>query len=193
AAAMGLPFIPTRTMLGTDTFRHSSAKVVRDPFSGKLICLLPACYPDVVVVHVHRCDKYGNSQIDGILIEDFELARAARRLILTTEKIVSERKIREEPWKTVIPYYLVDAVIEAPFGSHPGNMPYLYYSDEEHISEWLRLSKTDEGVQRYFKKYVYGVKDFKEYVELIGGKSTLDHLRQIELLRAPLKTPWAEG
>jgi len=85
AAAMGLPSIPTRVMLGTDTFRYSSAKVVKDPFSGKPICLLPACYPDVVFVHVHRCDKYGNSQIDGIIIEDFELARAARRLIITTE------------------------------------------------------------------------------------------------------------
>jgi 3-oxoacid CoA-transferase subunit A/glutaconate CoA-transferase subunit A len=193
AAAMGLPFIPTRTMLGTDTFQHSSAKVVKDPFSGKPICLLPACYPDAVVVHVHRCDKFGNSQIDGIVVEDFELARAARRLIVTTEKVVSEKRIRKEPWKTAIPYYLVDAVIEAPFGSHPGNMPYLYYSDEEHMSEWLKLSKTDEGAQQYFEKYVHGARDFKEYLELIGGKKTLSHLRLIEYLRAPLKTPWAEG
>jgi 3-oxoacid CoA-transferase subunit A/glutaconate CoA-transferase subunit A len=193
AAAMGLPFIPTRTMLGTDTFGHSSAKVVTDPFSGKPICLLPACYPDAVVVHVHRCDKYGNSQIDGIMVEDFELARAARRLIVTTERIVSENKIREEPWKTVIPYYLVDAVIEAPFGSHPGNMPYLYYSDEEHMAEWLKLSRTDQGTSQYFEKYVYGVKDFEGYLDLIGGKTTLNRLRQIEHLRAPLKTPWTEG
>lgn len=193
AAAMGLPFIPTRVMLGTDTFKYSSAKVVKDPFSGKPMCLLPACYPDVVVMHVHRCDKYGNSQIDGIIIEDFELARAARRLIITAEKIVNENKIREEPWKTVVPFYLVDAVIEAPFGSHPGNMPYLYYSDEEHMAEWLKLSKTDEGAQQYFKKYVYGVKNFEQYLELIGGRTKLNLLRQIERLRAPLKAPWAEG
>lgn len=193
AAAMGLPFIPTRVMLGTDTFRHSSAKVVKDPFSGKPVCLLPACYPDVVVMHVHRCDKYGNSQIDGILIEDFELSRAARRLIVTTEEIVSEERIRKEPWKTVIPFYLVDAVIEQPYGSHPGNMPYLYYSDEEHMAEWLKLSKTDEGAKQYFEKYVYSVDDFKEYLELIGGAKKLNHLREIECLRVPLKAPWAEG
>ncbi|MDH5636381.1 MAG: CoA transferase subunit A, partial [Candidatus Bathyarchaeota archaeon] len=102
AAAMGLPFIPTRVMLGTDTFKYSSAKVVKDPFSGKPICLLPACYPDVVFIHVHRCDKFGNCQIDGIIIEDFELARAARRLIVTTEEIIDEERIRNAPWRTVI-------------------------------------------------------------------------------------------
>lgn len=142
AAAMGLPFIPTRVLLGTDMFKKSSAKVVKDPFSGKPICLVPACFPDVVFIHVHRCDIYGNAQIDGIIVEDFELARAAKRLIITTEEIIDNEKIREEPWKTVIPYFLVDAVVEVPFGAHPCNMPYLYYFDEEHIGEWLRVSKT---------------------------------------------------
>jgi len=193
AAAMGLPFIPTRVMLGTDTFRYSSAKVVRDPFSGKPICLLPACYPDVAFIHVHRCDKYGNSQIDGILIEDFELARAARRLIITTEEIIDEEKVRNEPWRTVIPFCLVDAVVEVPYGSHPGNMPYLYYSDEEHMAEWLKLSQTDEGVKQYFEKYVYGVENFDEYLRLIGGAEKLNYLRRVEQLKAPLKAPWAGG
>jgi 3-oxoacid CoA-transferase subunit A/glutaconate CoA-transferase subunit A len=192
AAAMGLPFIPTRVMLGTDTFRYSSAKVVKDPFSGKPVCLLPACYPDVAFIHVHRCDKYGNSQIDGIIIEDFELARAARRLIITTEEIIREEKIRNKPWRTVIPFYLVDAVVEEPYGSHPCNMPYLYYSDEEHMAEWLKLSKTDEGVRSYFEKYVYGVESFEEYLELIGGVKKLNYLRKLEQLRAPLIIPWVE-
>jgi len=193
AAAMGLPSIPTRVMLGTDTLKFSSAKVVKDPFNGKPICLLPACYPDVVFIHVHRCDKYGNSQIDGIIIEDFELARAARRLIITTEEIVDEEKIRNEPWKTMIPFYLVDAVVKVPYGSHPGNMPYLYYSDEEHMAEWLKLSKTDEGVKQYLEKYVYGIETFEEYLHLIGGENKLRYLRRLEQLKAPLKAPWAEG
>jgi len=193
AAAMGLPFIPTRVMLGTDTFRYSSAKVVRDPFSGKPICLLPACYPDVALIHVHRCDKYGNSQIDGIIIEDFELARAARKLIITTEEIIDEEKVRNEPWRTVIPFCLVDAVVKVPYGSHPGNMPYLYYSDEEHMAEWLKLSQTDEGVKQYFEKYVYGVENFDEYLHLIGGAEKLNYLRRVEQLKAPLKAPWAGG
>ena len=192
AAAMGLPFIPTRVMLGTDTLAHSSARVIEDPFSGKPIALLPACYPDVVLMHVHRCDQYGNCQIDGIAIEDFELARAARRLIVTTEEIVDEDVIREHPQRTVIPYYLVDAVIEVGYGAHPTLMPDRYYFDEAHIGEWLRLSKTDEGAAEYFDKYVYGVEDFADYLELIGGLEQLEYLRQVEHLEAPLHAPWLE-
>lgn len=183
AAAMGLPFIPTRVMLGTDTLAHSSARVIEDPFSGKPIALLPACYPDVVLMHVHRADRYGNCQIDGIIIEDFELARAARRLIVTTEEIVDEDVIREHPQRTIIPYYLVDAVIEAPYGAHPTLMPDQYYFDEAHIGEWLQFSKTDEGATEYLDRYVYGVEDFAEYLELIGGKDRMEHLRRVEHLK----------
>ncbi len=190
AAAMGLPFIPTRVMLGTDTFEKSSGKTMIDPFSGKPVCLLPACYPDVAVIHVPRCDKFGNAQIDGIMVEDFELSRAARHLILTTEKIVDSKKIRQEPWKTVIPFYLADAVVEVPFGSHPCQMPYEYFFDEDHIGEWLSVSKTDEGVKKYLDKYVYGCDDFQEYLTLIGGEKKLKQLRRIEHFEEPMSAPW---
>ena len=192
AAAMGLPFIPTRVLLGTDTLAHSSARVVEDPFSGKPVALLPACYPDVVLMHVHRCDRYGNAQIDGIAIEDFELARAARRLIVTTEEIVDEEVIRSQPWRTLVPYYLVDAVVEVRYGAHPTLMPGQYYFDEEHIRKWLELSTTEEGVAEYFERYVYGVESHAEYLELIGGEAQMEYLRQVELLETPLRTPGVE-
>lgn len=192
AAMMGVPFIPTRNLLGSDTLKQSSAKVVRDPFSKKPICLVPACYPDVAIIHVPRCDIYGNAQIDGIIIEDFELSRAARRVIMTTEKIIDNEEIREKPWHTVIPFFLVDAVIEVPFGSHPCNMPYLYYFDEEHIGEWLEMSITQEGVNEYFDKYVFSVEKFEDYLELIGGQKKLKYLEDVEHLRAELKAPWLE-
>jgi len=191
AAAMGLPFMPARVMLGTDTLKLSSAKVVEDPFTGKLICLLPACYPDFAFIHVHRCDRYGNAQIDGITIEDSDLARAAKRLILTTEKVVPEEEIRQQPDRTVIPHFLVDAVCEVPYGSHPGNMPGLYYSDEEHMAEWLTLSKADEGVEEYLERYVLSVEDFSEYIDLVGGEEKMEYLRRLEALEAPLRAPWA--
>ena len=190
AAMMGIPFIPTRVMLGTDTFNKSSSIITKDPFSNKSICLLPACYPDIAIIHVPRCDKYGNSQIDGITIEDFELSRAARRVIITTEKIIETSKIRKEPYKTIIPYYLVDAVVETPYGSHPCQMPYQYFFDEEHISEWLNKSKTDEGTKEYLQKYVYNVKDFNEYLELIGGKNKLEKLKRIEKYEENMTAPW---
>jgi len=183
AASMGIPFVPSRVMLGTDTFEKSSAKVVTDPWSGKPVCLLPACYPDVVVIHVHRCDIFGNAQIDGILVEDYELARAARRLIISTEEIVSPDFIRSQPRQTAIPYFLVDAVCETPYGGHPCHMPYLYYFDEQHIHEWLKVSRTEEGAQAYFDKYVYGVKDFDVYLELVGGMRKLKYLKRVEQLR----------
>jgi len=192
AAAMGIPFIPTRVMLGSDTHAYSSAISVRDPFSGKPVCLVPACYPDVAVIHVHRCDKYGNAQIDGIVVEDLELARAARRLIITTERIVSGERIRKEPWRTSIPFFLVDAVIHVAYGCHPGNMPCLYYFDEDHMAEWLRLSRTNEGVSQYLENYVFGVDDFKGYLKRIGGAKKLKHLRDLERLRAKFRAPWAE-
>lgn len=190
AAAMGLPWIPTRVMLGTDTLRMSSAKVVEDPFTGKPICLIPACYPDFAVIHVHRCDKYGNAQIDGTTIEDVELARASKRLIITTEEIIPEEEIRRHPDRTAIPYFLVDAVCEVRYGSHPGNMPGLYYFDEEHIAEWLKMSRTEEGVEEYLDRYVYSVESFDEYVELIGGEEKMEYLRRLEMLQEQLKAPW---
>ncbi|KYH36362.1 MAG: Acyl CoA:acetate/3-ketoacid CoA transferase, alpha subunit [Candidatus Bathyarchaeota archaeon B23] len=189
AAAMGLPWLPTRVMLGTDTLRRSSARVVEDPFTGRPICLIPACYPDFAVIHVHRCDKYGNAQIDGITIEDVELARAAKRLIITTEEIIPGEEIRRHPDRTAIPYFLVDAVCEVRYGCHPGNMPGLYYFDEEHIAEWLRMSRTDEGVEEYLDRYVYSVEGFEEYIQLIGGKEKMEYLRRLEMLQAELRAP----
>ena len=192
AGMLGVPFIPTRNLLGTDTFKRSSAKTVKDPYSGKPICLVPAAYPDVAIMHVHRCDKNGNSQIDGTVVEDFELSRASRRLIVTTEEIVDEDAIRRTPDRTIIPFYLVDAVVEVPYGSHPCEMPYLYFFDEEHIAEWLDLSRTDEGTQEYLDKYVHGVTDFEEYLDLIGGVRKLNYLKRVENYRAPMRAPWLD-
>jgi len=192
AAAMGVPFMPVRSMLGTDTIKHSSARVIEDPWSGKPIGLVPACYPDVALFHVHRCDQYGNAQIDGIMVEDFELARAARRLIITTEEIIDHEEIQRQPWRTVIPFYLVDAVVEVPFGAHPTEMPVTYYFDEQHIAHWLEVSKTPEGTSKYFEEYVYGVPDFDAYLEKVGGLRKLTHLKQVMKLQPDLASP-ADG
>jgi acyl CoA:acetate/3-ketoacid CoA transferase alpha subunit len=182
AGMMGVPFIPARNMVGTDTFERSCCKVIEDPWSGKPIVLVPAAYPDVVILHVPRCDRYGNAQIDGILVEDFELARAARRLILSTEQVIDDAVIRKEPRMTAIPYYLVDAVCELPFGAHPANMPYLYYFDERHIAEWLSLSKTEQGTRQYLDRYIFSVDDFNGYLEKIGGPARMAELRHLENL-----------
>ncbi len=170
AAAMGVPFIPTRSMLGTDTLKYSAAKVVEDPFTGEPIALLPALILDVGLIHVHRADKFGNCQIDGISGFASELARASKRLLISTEEIIPTEEIRQRPDQTIIPYYLVDAVIEAPFGSHPGEMCYVYERDEPHIKSWVEASKDPETTQAYLQKYIYDLKDHQSYLDLIGSQ-----------------------
>ena len=179
AAALGVPFLPVKSMLGSDTFNYSAAKVVECPFTGEKLCLLPATMLDVGLIHVHRCDVYGNAQLDGISGFAFELARASRRLILSTEEIISTDEIRKYPDRTIIPYYLVDAVVEAPFGSHPGEMYYLYWRDEEHLKQYLEASREPQTTEEYLRKYVYGVKDNAEYLEFIGGEEKLNYLRSL--------------
>lgn len=179
AAAMGVPFLPTRSMLGTDMLKYSAAKVVRDPFTGIQVALLPALILDVALIHVHRADRYGNCQIDGISGFAVEMSRACKRLIISAEEIVPTEEIRRYPDRTVIPYYLVDAVVHAPYGSHPGEMAYLYGRDEPAIKEWVERSQTAEGARAYLDQYVYGPKNHAEYLRLIGE----ERLRQCVDLR----------
>jgi glutaconate CoA-transferase subunit A len=182
AASMGISFIPARCMMGTDTIAYSAAVEMECPYTGKKYVALPALYPDVGMIHVHRADVYGNCQIDGLMVSDWEMARAAKRLIITTEKLISNEEIRREPHRTVIPYYLVDAVVEVPYGSYPANMPYEYYSDEEHLQEWLRAEQDPETLAQFLERNIYGVKDFWEYLNLNGGPARLAELRRQENL-----------
>ena len=176
AAAMGVPFIPTRSMLGTDTFKYSAAKVVECPFTGEPICLLPALILDVGIIHVNRADKHGNCQIDGISGFAVEMACASKRVIVSAEEIVDTETIRRAPDRTIIPWYVVDAVVEAPFGSHPGEMSGMYERDEEHIRSYFESTKDVEKVKAYLDKWVYGVETHEAYLDLVG-RERLEELR----------------
>lgn len=182
AAAMGLSFLPVRTILGTDTGKYSAAKEITCPFTGKKWFAVPALYPDVAVIHVHEADIYGNSHIKGIIVSDTDLARASKRLIITTEKIVPAELFRSNPTNTTIPFYLVDAVIEVPYGSYPGNMPYEYFLDVEHLKAWLNAENDPETYKEFIEKNIYNCKDFNEYLNLNGGLEKLRKLRDIEYL-----------
>jgi acyl CoA:acetate/3-ketoacid CoA transferase alpha subunit len=177
AAAMGVPFIPVRSMLGTDTLKYSAAKVMDCPFTEEPVCLLPALILDVGIIHVHKADLYGNAMINGISGFSAEMARASKRLIISAEQIVDTEFFRKQPERTIIPYYLVDAVVEAPFGSHPGEMCYQYRRDEEQIREWVQASKERQTTQEYLDKYIYNVSDHAHYLELVGAER-LNNLRK---------------
>lgn len=182
AAAMGLSFLPGRNILGTDTFKYSGAKEMKCPFTGQKYAAYPALYPDFAAIHVHECDIYGNARVYGASVSDQDLAKASKKVVLTTERIISNEKIRQNPESTFIPFWCVDAVIEVPYGSYPGNMPYEYFSDEEHIKEWLTVEKDEAQYKKFIEKNIYNTKNFYEYLELNGGIEKMKKLRAIELL-----------
>jgi acyl CoA:acetate/3-ketoacid CoA transferase alpha subunit len=179
AAAMGLSFIPSRSLLGTDTFEFSGAHKTTCPFTQKTYAALPALYPDVAIIHVDRCDKYGNCQIDGMVVSDDDAARASRRVIISTERIVDEEVFLKSPGRTTIPYYLVDAVVETPFGSYPCEHPGHYWFDEHHIAEYVKSTFDEETLNDYLEKYYYSAKNWKDHLEKTGGISNLENLQKI--------------
>jgi glutaconate CoA-transferase subunit A len=182
AAAMGLPFLPARSMLGTDTYRHSAACAIECPFTGETLLAVPALYPDVAAIHVHEADRYGNCRLRGTSVADLDLARAARKLIITCERLVPSDVIRSDPTQTAIPFFCVDAVCEVPFGSYPGNMPYEYFSDEVHLKQWMEAEADVEGFRAFLERYLFGVADFNEYLQRCGGLPRMQELRRQELL-----------
>lgn len=182
AAAMGIPFLPARSLLGTDTFTRSAARSIECPFTGEKLALVPALYPDVAAIHVHEADRHGNARFRGMSVADLELARAAKRLIITCERLVPEEEMRRDPTRTTIPYFLVDAVCEVPFGSYPGNMPGEYFSDEVHIRAWLEAENTQETYRDWLRRTIYGTRDFADYLQLCGGLPRLQELRRQDLM-----------
>lgn len=182
AAAMGVPFLPARNMLGTDTFARSAGRVIECPFTSEKLIALPALSPDVSAIHVHEADCYGNCRIRGTTVADLELARASKRLIVTCERLIPNEEIRRDPTQTVIPFFCVDAVCEVPFGSYPGNMPYEYFSDEEHLKLWLTTERDPEQFARFLDEHIYDVEDFDAYLQLCGGIPRMQQLRRQELL-----------
>ena len=180
AAATGVPFMPVRSMLGTDTFRESAAKEIECPFTGKSLTAVPALYPDVALIHVHESDLYGNCRVRGITVADWDLSRASKHVIVSAERIVSTDEIRSDPNATAIPAFCVDAVCHVPYGSYPGNMAGEYFSDEVHLKAWLDAERDAEAYRAFLDKYLYGVDCFEDYLEICGGEERLAELRRLE-------------
>jgi glutaconate CoA-transferase subunit A len=180
AAAAGVSFYPSRNIMGTDTFKFSGAKIIQCPFTGTKYAAMPAIFPDVSAIHVHEADIYGNCRVRGITVSDFDVARASKRLIITCERLIPNDEIRRDPSYTVIPYWLVDAVCEVPYGSYPGNMLGEYFSDEGHLREWMKVEQDPDEFKKFLEKNIYSCKDHFEYIEKNGGLRKLQMLRQKE-------------
>ncbi|HEU4759036.1 MAG TPA: CoA-transferase [Dehalococcoidia bacterium] len=182
AGAMGVPFLPLRYLGGTDSFRESGAKLVQDPFTGESIVLVPALNPDVALIHAHQADRFGNARIFGPGIAPVETAAAAKRLVITTEELVEPEEIRRAPGLTSVPYYMVDAVVHAPFGAYPGSMPGMYRAHLEHFMEF-GMAQAAGRMAEYLEKWVYSVASDDEMIEKHVGKEKLAQLREAETVR----------
>ena len=176
AGAMGVPFLPMRSMMGSDVIGQlADTKLLDCPFTGEKLVLVPALNPDIALIHVQRCDPYGNAQIDGLPFMDLDLAMAANSVILTTERIVSNDQIRRVPDQTKIPFIAVDAVVEVPFGSAPHECYGLYEPLFEHLDVYASQIRQDaeEGIRAYLERYFYSPKSWTEYLQLVGLEELL--------------------
>ena len=178
---LGVPFLPSLSMMGSDLCKQLNVVDYVSPFTNEKVLLIPSLFPDVTIVHAHKADSYGNAQIFGMKYVDKEAALAANKVIITCEEIVSSNKIRETPEKTIIPYFCVDAVVEAPFGCFPHECQYRYECDLEHITEYSRLSleKEEDYVNRYLEQYVYSTDTFLEYLDKFRPNSIINSVMRM--------------
>jgi glutaconate CoA-transferase subunit A len=177
AGAMGAPFLPMRSMLGSDLMAQlPETRVIDCPFTGERLVLVPALNPDVALIHVQRCDAYGNAQIDGLPFMDLDLAMAANRVILTTERIVSNDRIRRRPDHTKIPFFAVEAVVEVPFGCAPHECFGLYEPMFGHLDSYAAALKPDaeRAIRDYLDRYFYAPKTWTDYLDGLGLEAVLD-------------------
>ena len=167
---MGLPFLPTFTMLGSDLARVTETKTMTCPFTGETLNLIPALFPDVALIHVHRADKFGNCQIDGYPFMDSDIASASTTVLVTAEEIVPEEEIVRHPERTVIPGFMVDSLVHVPFGAFPHEVHGLYEAYFAHYDEYVDSIKAKGTIviREYLQTYVYGVSSHQEYLALFG-------------------------
>jgi len=169
AGATGLPFMPMNPTAAKDLESlNSEYRMVKDPYSGKDVVVVPALKPDVAIVHVQRADAEGNAQIWGIIGEQKEAAFASGHVILTAEEIVEEDVIRSDPNRTIIPGFIVDAVCHTPYCAHPSYTQGYYDRDNVFYLEWDQISKDEMATKNYLEEWIYGVNDRIEYWEKLG-------------------------
>lgn len=175
AGAMGISFMPTRDMLGSDLFPRVTIKEMECPYTGDKLALVPALNPDVAILHTQRCDPYGNVQNDGLPFMDQDIALAANKVIITTERIISNDQIRRTPDRTNIPFFCVDAVVEVPYGCLPHECYGEYEPDFHHMDYYVKtmMGKGPDGVKEYLDQYVYGPDTWNDYLQMLEFKHIL--------------------
>jgi glutaconate CoA-transferase, subunit A len=188
AGAMGIPFIPTKFLRGSDILnpemdgfkdlRGVDAKVpkrkfmmMKDPFwEGEDVILIPSIRPDVCLIHAQEAGEDGTVRITGGVFLDYYAAVAARVTIVSAEKIVSQAALEATREENAIPGEAVDAVVEAPFGAHPTAVHGCYDNDPWWFRDYLKASKSEETMQKWANEWIFKPGSFKGYLEKVGSR-----------------------
>ena len=178
AAAQGLKFLPIKTLFGSDIAAKNpeQIKTMTCPFSGEPLQAVAAADTHFTIIHGYVGDKYGNVQWPVVRdTDDMDqpFAAAARRLIVTVEKIIPHEEVRKRPFLTYIPGNWVEAIVEVPFGAHPAACDTIYDEDDAHLRDYLDRSKTREGASAYLDDYARSLDSHTAYLEKIGGPAAL--------------------
>jgi glutaconate CoA-transferase subunit A len=194
AGAMGVPFMPTRSLLGSDLLaqqalsdeqrradpRTSPAKlhVMDSPFGAHdRVVLVPAIHTDFAVLHVQKATPSGIVRIEGQTFADVAQALCAKAVIVTAEEIVEDDDLRDEPERNLLPFFVISHVCHVPFGSHPYAV-FNYYDYDPRQLKIYHESAADEALfEAYLERFVTGVRNHGEYLEAVGGAAHLDSLK----------------
>lgn len=171
AAALGAPYIPTRSLLGTDLARaNGTFREATSPFDGSKTLLIPAIEPDVTVLAVQRCDDEGNAQLWGPWGVSQEAALAAKAVIVVADELVDRKVIRDDPNRTIVPAFKVAAVVIQPGACHPSPLQDRYGRDHEFFHEYHRATLTVEGFDAWLREWVLDLPDHDAYLAKLGDR-----------------------
>ncbi|MHA1379981.1 MAG: CoA transferase subunit A [Candidatus Helarchaeota archaeon] len=173
AVYLRLPFMPLKGVLQTDILKvRDDIKEMDDPLKGEKLVAVPAIQVDTAIMHVPYCDEKGNAAIAGTVWLDDDIAKTAKKTIITCEKIVETEDIVRMQGKAAIPMQKVDAVVRVPFGAHPTSCYPFYTMDATHIKDYIKISLSDGGFKSYQATYIDN-KNQQEYLEAVGGVKTI--------------------
>jgi glutaconate CoA-transferase subunit A len=171
AGAFGIPFLPTRSTLGTDLLKkNANLREFQSPVSDEKLVAVSALHPDVAIIHVQRADEQGNAHLWGNLGVAVDGARAAKCVIVVAEEIVAPEVINSDPNRTLIPGFTVAAVVHEPLGAHPSPVQGYYGRDHQFFADYHTQSRTADGFEQWLDRWVFQVSDRRDYIQQLGAE-----------------------
>lgn len=169
AGALGVPFMPTYSTLGSDLLKkNGNLREFASPVSEETLVAVRALRPDVTILHVQRADAHGNAHIWGSLGVAVDGARAARKVIVVAEEIVAPEVIASDPNRTLVPGFLVAAVVHEPWGAHPSPVQGYYGRDHAFFSEYHEQTRRVEDAENWLSRWVIRPASRNEYLDQLG-------------------------